>query len=471
MKIELYNLYHLKGGTIELNDFSVIVGKNNTNKTTLAQAIDVMFSPNYTTDLLTNYFTSNSILKSYIAMLMENKSIKIDLVDVLDTVLDDFFEYEYKRSTDIIGHTKFSIDLTTALYEGWKKLKGIEKKSEEELAQLALKFFKKTQIESSYEKPTFKRSLCNSDRDSDFMQMCYDILLSYELEPTKLYKKHYNTPIIEFFALPDDDSPTMIEKIARQLASIYASLPIFTKNIHFFPVGRDMFLQYADNFKFELDEKVSNDFLDFYKSHIRDQKDDEDIQKSFCYDEIVKLEKEIFGGGFYLDDRLDSKALVLKERLKVVDKSTKKESTITRETNIKEFSSSAKALSVIIYYLKYLVKEGDFIIIDEPEMSLHPASVKVLIETLDNISKKYNVKVLIITHNDVILESIKNIALASDDSSYISVYEAKKDSAMISSIDIKDSSVYIDVYNSLRENRVYSMFEDKDCQIVDDIEL
>lgn len=449
MKIDFFNLHHLASGSIELNNFNVLVGKNNTNKTTLVQIIDVMFSQDYSSNILIDFFMKTDFLNKLTKKLEDKKFIEIDLINFLDDFLDDFFEYEQKKSKGIL--------------EGIKSKKNPMVDREDLIATMAQDAMDK---KINKKEISIKRSFCEDDINSGFLQECKDIILKEQFNIVS-YKKNANSPILSIYIEPNENDFNKIKEItARILVYIYSKLPIFTKNIKFFPVGRDIFLQYPKQLLNDVDEKVSNDFIKFYLN-LKDMK--EKPKKSFCFDEIENIEKEIFRGEFKFIDSRDSKILVLNEPINVIDKNTNEKKVVLQETHIKNFSSSAKALSILIYYLKYLVKEDDFIIIDELECSLHPASIKLFIETLLEISKKSNnLKILLVTHNDIIIETMKNIIATMNTENiekYISIYEADKDNEILRKINCKDKKVCIkaftEVYDSLRENRIKALFNDE----------
>ena len=73
-------------------------------------------------------------------------------------------------------------------------------------------------------------------------------------------------------------------------------------------------------------------------------------------------------------------------------------------------SSSVRELAAFTIYLKFLVKANDTIIIDEPELSLHPDAVRYLARAIVSlVNKKLNF--IIITHSDYFVKEINNLIL------------------------------------------------------------
>lgn len=73
-------------------------------------------------------------------------------------------------------------------------------------------------------------------------------------------------------------------------------------------------------------------------------------------------------------------------------------------------SSSVKSLAGLVIYLRYLAKKGDEIIIDEPEISLHPNN-QILIARFIAQMINAGLKVLISTHSDYIIRELNNLIM------------------------------------------------------------
>lgn len=71
-------------------------------------------------------------------------------------------------------------------------------------------------------------------------------------------------------------------------------------------------------------------------------------------------------------------------------------------------STSIHELSIFILYLKYVLNEGDLLIIEEPEAHLHPANQRLLIKYFVKLINK-GLKILITTHSDYMISQIDNM--------------------------------------------------------------
>lgn len=110
--------------------------------------------------------------------------------------------------------------------------------------------------------------------------------------------------------------------------------------------------------------------------------------------------------GFYYDLASDVEQNLLQGVLDtnsegdVVYKMTK-----TKKLPIQITSSMVKTIASLIFYVKYIAKKGETIIIDEPEMNLHPANQVLLAETIIKFMKA-GLHFVISTHSDYIVREI-----------------------------------------------------------------
>ncbi|MBA2286457.1 MAG: AAA family ATPase [Ktedonobacteraceae bacterium] len=74
-------------------------------------------------------------------------------------------------------------------------------------------------------------------------------------------------------------------------------------------------------------------------------------------------------------------------------------------------SSMVKELSPLVLYLRYVALPGELLIIDEPEMNLHPEAQAKMIEFL-TILVNSGLKILITTHSPYVLDHLSNLTKA-----------------------------------------------------------
>ena len=71
-----------------------------------------------------------------------------------------------------------------------------------------------------------------------------------------------------------------------------------------------------------------------------------------------------------------------------------------------------KSLSSLIIYLRHKAQKGDLIIIDEPELNLHPDNQRKIARFLGRLIHE-GFKVIISTHSDYIVRELNNLIMLS----------------------------------------------------------
>lgn len=93
-------------------------------------------------------------------------------------------------------------------------------------------------------------------------------------------------------------------------------------------------------------------------------------------------------------------------------------------------ASIIKSLSSLVVYLKHLAQKNDLIIIDEPEINLHPDNQIVLTKLFARLINK-GFRLLISTHSDYVVRELNNLIMLSSDKpeikSFMNKYGYKED--------------------------------------------
>ena len=84
-----------------------------------------------------------------------------------------------------------------------------------------------------------------------------------------------------------------------------------------------------------------------------------------------------------------------------------------RHLPIQMTSSIVKTLSSLILYLKHLARKNDLLIIDEPEMNLHPDNQILLVRIFAELINK-GLRIVISTHSDYIIREFNNMIMAKE---------------------------------------------------------
>jgi hypothetical protein len=111
--------------------------------------------------------------------------------------------------------------------------------------------------------------------------------------------------------------------------------------------------------------------------------------------EADRLERDILGGSVELGPHGESLFVPAgtKERL---------------DMNLS--SSSVKALAGLSFWLRHRAQKGHFLIIDEPELNLHPRNQRLVARLLARLARS-GIKVMISTHSDYIVRELNNLLM------------------------------------------------------------
>ena len=88
-----------------------------------------------------------------------------------------------------------------------------------------------------------------------------------------------------------------------------------------------------------------------------------------------------------------------------------------------------KSLSNLVIYFRHLASKGDFIIIDEPELNLHPDNQVIIARIIAKIVNK-GFKVLISTHSDYIIRELNNLIMLNDKPNFVKKYNYSVDTLL-----------------------------------------
>lgn len=89
-------------------------------------------------------------------------------------------------------------------------------------------------------------------------------------------------------------------------------------------------------------------------------------------------------------------------------------------------ASVVKSLSNLVIYFRHLATKGDFILIDEPELNLHPDNQVVIARIIAKIVNK-GFKVLISTHSDYIIRELNNLIMLKSKPNFAKKYNYADD--------------------------------------------
>ena len=104
-----------------------------------------------------------------------------------------------------------------------------------------------------------------------------------------------------------------------------------------------------------------------------------------------------------------------------------------------ESSSSVRSLMIIDFYLRHVAKKGDLLMIDEPELNLHPENQRRIARLFARLVN-LGVKVFITTHSDYIIKELNALIMLNQDKKYLKKIQKEggfKDEELLSSEKVK----------------------------------
>ncbi len=387
MKLNIENLGYLDSANVEIGDLTIISGKNNTGKTYINYAI-FGFLKNWKN--LCNF----SLKKEHIDELMNLGYCKIDLrsyEDQISEVLNKAYK-KYSKSIYKIFSTEegsfadFNFTITfDNLKQNYKhEVKSIYASQKQEI----LRFKKET--ESHFLEAT---NLIKGD--------------SFSKIPQSLIKDSINTTLSECFFNLTFKRPFILTSERTGISLFYKELDI-NKNIFIEKFQNKKSLKNIDFLEI-LDESIARyaisirDNIDFTRDYERISK-----RKSFLlknrenHKEFIKFFEQILGGKFTV---VNNDTIYFLPKMKRDRKQVK--------LSLFETSSAVKSLLLFDLYIKHWAQNNDFLLIDEPELNLHPENQRLIARLIARLVNK-GVKVFLTTHSDIFVREINNLIMLNE---------------------------------------------------------
>ena len=379
MKIQVKELGAIKEAKIDLDKpLTIFCGPNNTGKTYLAFIIYA----------LTKIKIGRNPIKINMAQLIEKGYFEIEIDG------NQIFEYKDKTILEI----KLNLDTIFGISE-----------------ELANQMFSEFEI------------LFNSS-----VHQCNEKILEIEIEENifvnqlkfKLFKEK-NSNSIKLEIVEGEDYSNLLRKEMSELilSSVIANKLAFypISNAVIFPVERNSIFTFSKelslsrNILVEQMQKLSKgeklnpfDYIQSstnrYPLAIRDGLDvSNDLQniqktKSSFFDVASEIEEKLLNGSLQVTKEGDVQFVSTKNKGKKLP--------------IHMTASIVKTLSSLVFYLKYIAETSDLIIIDEPEMNLHPDSQIILTRIFAKLLNN-GFRLLISTHSDYIIREFNNLIMIS----------------------------------------------------------
>lgn len=376
MKIKVSNLGHVQSADITLADFTIVCGCNNTGKTYLSYAIGEFLTFWWDTYILT---LDDSIIEA----LFEKGNVSVSLKSLLDK--------SQQFVNDACGRYSMLI----------KRVLSIEQESMDE-AELEIEINK---------------------NDLDPLDTFNRTLRTKEVNLFSIYKES-GSDTISISLLMDKDSVEIPKRILAYSIGDSIKEIIFTNT---FPIPTILPAERTGIEMFQTE-------LDFARSKILDTlKEEEGAVDPFSIldrvdkDYAMPIDRAI-DAVRGISNTVKNKSYIAKEHPHIIESMNRiiggevlysnrvlyfvPEGDEQVKLRIKESSSSVRSLVDLVIYLRHRAQKGDILMIDEPELNLHPENQRRLTRLFAQLVNA-GIKVYITTHSDYIVKELNNLTLIS----------------------------------------------------------
>ncbi len=386
MKIKLKNLGIIKQAQFEIGDLTIICGKNNTGKTYTTYALFGFLEQAHN-------FLTIEVADTYIDDLLRDGRVSIDLThyaEKINSILQTACQKYSKQLADVFASkeglfqtSKFDIEVT--------KNPSLEKKFKQTIGSGENEMFSLIKEEGSSK---LLISLLSKDKIKFSPHLIKDII---------------SNSIIEI--LFDDLLPNVfIASAERTGAAIFKDELDFArtrllKEMHKNKDIDPMELLFKNYHDYALPVEKNVEFTRNLKKIV---KKDSFIAKE--HPNILKKFNSILGGQCKIDKN---------DNLFFQPKGS------NVKLEIGESSSAVRSLLSTIFYIVHIAKPNDLLIIDEPELNLHPENQRLVAQILANLVN-LGIKVFITTHSDYIIKEFSTLIMLNSEDDYLKTIADKE---------------------------------------------
>ena len=380
MKIQINNLGNVEYGDLDISKrLTVFCGPNNTGKTYVSYVIYSLLKPQYYFDNTDVPNLSKVLVEDKVLFELTSKNINTYRKNKLQNIssnLESLFGISDSDKLSLFKNLNLQYGLSDA--EFMKSVADIELNYNFMWNGLTLSV-KKANGDYNVEVSRPKEVAVGS-ADSFFF--------SWELA-TSIYEKLVNYPFTKSCIFPVERNSiyTFNKELSIQRNELIEQMQALKDNKRIGRDSVDRLLGRSTRYPLAIRDclSVANDLNNLKK------------QKSEYADFAETLERKLLGGKMSVTKEGEVEFIPRKgQRLP-----------------IHLTASIVKTLSSLTFYLKHLAVRGDLIIIDEPEMNLHPDAQVMLAHIFGQLVNK-GLNLLISTHSDYIIRELNNmIALGS----------------------------------------------------------
>ncbi|MDP3331920.1 MAG: AAA family ATPase [Methylococcaceae bacterium] len=372
MKIDFKHLGGIDEGSIELNDFTLFCGKNNSGKTYVMYSIYGLLDKEFDIHF--------GFVKEIIDNLKENGTVHLEVENILSQHREEMIRYiekhfkAYLPRLFCVPEDEFS---DTAIYLNFDN---------EDLLARAIK------------KPAKRLLSLGKSKD-------WSLSLEKEADNGAIQLTLHNTEIPDSL-LQDFISKALVSIIFTCLSKDSFLLPAERAGLNLFfkelSSTRNILLQHAQKDKVNLGDLLKDivnssyadpvqDYIQYLNKIGRSQK-----QKSIYHEFSKNIQKKILNGKYDVDGQGNVFFLPYRSN--------------NKKLPLHFSSSTVKTLFGLVFYLEHLAEEGDCLMIDEPELNLHPDNQRQVARVLAQLVNA-GLKIIVSTHSDYFIRELNNLIM------------------------------------------------------------
>jgi predicted ATPase len=371
IKVYFENLGNIAKGDVEINNLTLFAGQNNTGKTYVAYALYSLFDKDFEYNL--------TELNSIIDNLYKDGFYELDLKTFFDS------NYQKMKQEVEIAFSKSLSFVFSANEKEFEKSKIKFELNATDIKKELLKIEYRTNISiGKNSKIVFE--VIKEKNNTRLKAILFDDTIPkdviYDNLKAVLSRFVFNNLFSNSFLLPAER--TGLNLFYRELSSNRTAIlhPLRElRNVSRYPQPIADYIDFLNN-SFEL-KKLNSDFKDL----------------------AIEIQTEILKGKY----RLEKDGIYF-----LPYKQYSNTNNFNQKISLHLSSSTAKTFFSLVFYLEHLAREGETLIIDEPELNLHPDNQRKIARILTMIANR-GIKVIVSTHSDYFVREINNLIMLKDE--------------------------------------------------------
>ena len=375
MKIKVKNLGVLKQAEFELGDFTIICGENNTGKTYATYAL---FGFLYSWREICPKIKIN---QNDIQLLLKEGLVRIEIKNYISkiqevieegckfypTLLSTVFSTAKKKTTDC----EFQVILEAKNIFLQKKFFGTRGEFKAEISK------DKMELIITY--------LAEKDENRQLTVLCIDSII-----PNILMSMVFLRPFI--ISSERTGAATFRKELNFAHSRVLETMSRASLNVDLRSILSNAYEDYALPIKTNLDFLQNLDSISKKSSFIAEN-----------YPDLLESFADIIGGKYTINDN---------DQLYYEPKGKRIKFTMN------ESSSAVRSLLDLGFYLRHEAQQGDLLMIDEPELNLHPENQRRVARLLARLVN-LGIKVFITTHSDYIIKELNTLIMLNHDKPHL----------------------------------------------------